>query len=329
MRKILAVIGTRPQILKLDPKLADVVVNTSQHFDDVMAGQHLKARKIIPKYNLGLTSDKTGVMMDKIRGILQKEKPDIVVVYGDTNSTAAGSWAAAYENIPLAHIEAGLRSGDISMPEEINRKIADVLASWRFCPTDLAYENLVNEGLGENSTMVGDPLFDSLNDFVPVKTRKDRRTYNYCTIHRQENRDPERLKSILSAIGRSGKKTIFPVHPSIRRIIKANKIKIPKNVELLKPISRKESLEYLVNASKCITDSGGIQREAYWTTVPCIVLRSVTEWQETVDDTWSILTGANEERILDAILNFKPSWAPRHFPRFGANEKIRHILKNA
>lgn len=325
--KILGVFGTRPQALKIDPKLCDVWVNTGQHWDDDLVGQHLKARKILPKYNLNLTSDETGVMMDKIRVILRKERPDIVVVYGDTNSTAAGAWAGALENIPVAHIEAGLRSGDNSMPEEINRKIADLLASWKFCPTTQAYNNLLKENLGQQAFIVGDPLFDSLDEYIPIKDLKNKRKYIFATIHRQENDTKEHLRDIFSALGRIDEPVILPLHPRIRRSLKRWRIKIPKNVELLKPLSRKESLEYTTNARLVITDSGGVQREAYWTTVPCVVLRNTTEWTETVDEGWATLVGANEERILDAIKNFKPKQWPQSFPKFGANKKIISILR--
>lgn len=325
--KILGFIGTRPQALKADPQLLDVVVNSGQHWDDAMDGQHLRDMKIRPKYNLRCTSEETGKMIDLLRPILRREKPDIVVVYGDTNTTAAGALAAAWENIPLAHIESGLRSGDTSMPEEVNRIIADRLATWKFCPSLAAYDNLLKENVGTQAFVVGDPLFDSLKKYVPVKARKDRRQYVFATIHRKENQTEEALKNILLAFKEYGERVVLPLHPGTHRIIKKLRLKVSKNVEVLKPLSRKETLEYITNAKLVVTDSGGIQREAYWIVIPALILRTVTEWPETVEDGWATLVGSNTERILDGLKNFKPSGAPMHVPKYGANEKIRFYLK--
>lgn len=326
MAKVLGIVGTRPQLLKVDPLLCDVIVNTGQHYDDDMAGQHLRQRKIKPKYNLGIDSENIGKMIDAIRDVIKRESPEIVVVYGDTYSTAAGALAASWEGVPVAHVEAGLRCGDMSVPEEINRIIADRLSSWRFCPTALAMNNLLNESLGDNTHMVGDPLFDSLKEVLPTKKTKDYQKFILVTVHRRENLQKENLTNIIGALGKSGERVIFPMHPHTRRILKKFNIKIPKNIEVIKPVGRKEMVKLTTNAKKVVTDSGGLQREAYWFLVPSVLLREACEWMEIVEDGYSIMTGANELRILEALSVPHPHRAIRYLPKYGANEKIRRIL---
>lgn len=322
---ILAIIGTRPQILKVDPNTVDVVVNTSQHYDDELAGQYFRERKIKPKYNLGLSSDETGLMIDKLRKILQKEKPDKVLVYGDTNSTLAGSIAAAYENIPFGHVEAGVRSGDTSMLEEINRIVADRLATYRFCPDLPAYDNLLKEGLEQNTMIVGDSLFDTLIDYLPIRKRKDKGQYIFASIHRRENMN-ENLVSIFNALERTNKKVYFSLHPHTKRVIKKLRIKVGKNIEIIKPQNRKKTLEYISNAHIVVSDSGGVLRESYWCLVPCVVPRTITEWDYIRQEGWAAVVGANEEKILSAIMTLHPTTQPQHFPKQGANEKIKYYL---
>lgn len=325
-RKILAVIGTRPQIIKVDPTLIDVLINTSQHFDNELAGIHFKENKIKPKYNLNCSSDETGLMIDKIRPILKKEKPDVVVVYGDTNSTLAGTIAAAYENIPIAHIEAGLRSGDMTMKEEVNRIVADRLSFWKFCPTKKSIENLYQEGLGGNCFPVGDMLFDSMCKYLPIKRTKDYRKYVFMTIHREENDNEENLKNIIESLESIKMPVIFPIHPRTHRTIKKYKINIPKNVKLMKPIGRKETLSLINNAKFVITDSGGVVREAYWSTVHSFVVRGSLEWSEIIEDGWATLVPAKKDVLIKEFQKEIPHQAPTNFPRGGAQEKIKQIL---
>lgn len=323
---ILSIVGTRPQIFKLDPKLSDVIVNTSQHYDEEMAGQHFKEMKIKPKYNLNCTSDEIGKMIDKCREVIKKEKPDIGLVYGDTYSTLAGAMAFSLENIPFGHVEAGLRSHDKSIPEETNRIITDVLAKWKFAPTHLAMRNLLEEGLGQNAHHIGDPLFWSFNYFLPLKKTKDFGKYIFATIHRRENLESENLKEILEGFGLIKDKIYFPIHPHTKRIIKKNRLKIPRNVEVVKPQSRKNTLEKIHNSKLVITDSGGIQREAYWMFRHSLIIRLVTEWMDIVEGGWSTLVPANARRIAEmASKEWKHSTIVE-MPKSNPYSQIKEIL---
>lgn len=326
--KILGVIGSRPQIIKADPELLDVVVNTSQHYDDEMAGQHFRDRKIKPKYNLGLDSGHKGEMVDCLQPILEKEKPDIVVVYGDTFSTMAGTLAAAYNATPIAHVEAGLRSYDMAMPEEVNRITADRLATWRFCPTVESYNNLTAEGLGLNSFVVGDSLFDTMKPYLPLKKMKDYQQFAFCSIHRRENLTELNLSEIMDGLGRLPRKTVFPIHPHTHRIIKKFGIKIPKNVEVKKPMSRRDTLTHVSNCRYVVTDSGGLQREAYWMTKHSYIIRPVTEWTNIVASGWATLLPANAEVIArEAEVIREHLTTPEVSKISGADARIRRILR--
>lgn len=327
MRKILSVIGTRPQLLKLDPTLADVIINSGQHYDNELWGQHLKEAKIKPKYNLGLDSDNVGLMIDKIRPILRTEEPDIVVVYGDTYSTVAGALAAAWEGIPVAHIEAGLRSGDMTMPEEINRVVADRLSSYKFCPTHTAIMNLRNEGLGDNTFHVGDPLLQNLKNFMPLKKRKDFGTYVLMSIHRQENLTKENLVEILEGVGAYGKPVLFPIHPHTRRLLKKYRIKVPKNIEVVKPLTRAKTLDRVFNSAFVITDSGGLQREAYWMLRHVYIIRTSTEWPEIIDRGWGTLLPANAKRIAEEIVAERRHLNAPELLAVNPHKEIRRVLK--
>jgi len=325
-KKILSVIGTRPQIFKLDPDLSDVIVNTGQHYDSDMDADHVKEMKLKIKYNLGCTSDEVGKMIDKLREVLQKEKPDVVLVYGDTYSTLAGSIAASLENIPSGHVEAGLRSFDKSMPEETNRIVADVLAYWRFAPSHGAMRNLLEEGLGRNSYHSGDPLFWSFNYFVPIEKTKDYNKYVFCTIHRRENLTPENLKEIMEGLGQLEGGVLFPMHPHTRRILKKNNIKIPKTVKIMKPQLRRKTLEMIYNARLIITDSGGIQREAYWMMKHSLCIRAVTEWTEILEKGYTTLVPPNAERIADMGNSAYRHHAEVELPRNNPYKIIKEVL---
>jgi UDP-GlcNAc3NAcA epimerase len=325
-RKILSIVGTRPQIFKIYP-YSNVVVNTGQHYDEDMCDQHFKEMKCKPKYNLNCTSDEIGKMIEKCQEVIRKEKPDVVLVYGDTYSTLAGAVAASLEGIPIGHVEAGLRSHDKTMPEETNRIVADVLASWRFAPTHYAMDNLLNEGLGENSYHVGDALFWSLNRFLPLKYTKERNAFIFASIHRRENLEPENLKEIFKGLEMSGEKIYLPLHPHTHRVIKKYRIKVPKNVEVVKPQSRKITLGKIHNSKMVITDSGGVQREAYWLLKHSIIVRANTEWQEIVDKGWATLVSPNAVKISEALkATYKHLDAP-DFTKLNPYEKIKDIIE--
>ena len=324
-KKICSIVGGRPQIFKIDPKLSEIIVNTEQHYDDDMAGVHFRDMKIVPKYNLGCTSDEIGKMIDECRKVLQKEKPDIVLVYGDTYSTLAGAVASSLENIPIGHVEAGLRAHDKSLPEETNRIVADVLATYRFAPCHLAVRNLQEEGLGEGTYFVGDTLFWSMNYFTPLAKRKNYGKYIFASIHRRENLEPDVLKEILEGLGKVGP-VYLPLHPHTRRIIKKNKLKIPKNIEVVKPQPRKRTLEKIYNSRLVITDSGGIQREAYWIGKHSLIVRTTTEWMEIVGNGWATLVPASAKRIEDAAKQKYQHAVMPDIPRHNPFKEIAGVL---
>lgn len=325
-KKILSIIGGRPQVFKIDPSLSDVFVNTGQHYDDDMCGRHLRDMKCKPKYNLGCTSEEVGKMIDKCREVLRKERPDIVLVYGDTYSTLAGTIAASLENIPIGHVEAGLRSFERESPEETNRIVADRLATWRFAPTHFAMDNLFNEGLGEGSYHVGDSLFWSLNRFLPLKYGKDRGQYVFATIHRRENLTKENLSEIVRGMGLIAEHIIFPVHPHTKRLLKKYRIKIPANVEIVLPLSRKETLTKIHNAKYVITDSGGVQREAFWLLKHSYIIRKVTEWTDILEKGWGTLVPPIAERLAMEAQTPRVHKDAPDFIKINPYEKIKEIL---
>lgn len=322
--KIFTIVGARPSFIKIDPEIPNqVIVHTGQHYDYKMSKVFFQGMKLpTPEYNLKCTE--IGKMIDKLLQLLSKEKPDLVIVIGDTNSALAGALAASMANIKVAHIEAGLRSYDMTMPEEKNRVLIDRISYLLFCPNNAAALNLMKEGTKENVFVVGDPLFDSMGRFMPIPKSRNYQKYNLLTTHRNFNVDnPERLQSVLDAIGESGVQTIFPVHPRTRKMLK-NIVKLPENLVFKPPQGYKQMLALISNAKKVITDSGGVQREAYWMNVPVIILRENTEWNEIVGRRGGILVGTDKARILDAILNFRG--AVNSPPEANVNKRIREIL---
>jgi UDP-N-acetylglucosamine 2-epimerase (non-hydrolysing) len=300
----------------------NIVIHTGQHYDYEMDGLFFEQLGIPePDYNLGIKSNKqgeqTGKMLMAIEEILIKEKPDIVLIFGDTNSTVAGALATSKLHIPLAHVEAGLRSYDKTMPEEINRIIADRVSDILFCPSDVAINNLKKEGIEKNVYLTGDVMYDSLllssdkiDDSVLKKNNLEKDNYMLLTVHRQSNTDnKQNLKNIIEALLESEEKIVFPLHPRTKKMIeKFNLLDMIKNSNILvmKPVGFLEMLTLEKNANKIITDSGGIQKEAYFFNKPCITLRNNTEWTETVEDGWNVLVGSDKEKIIYAIKSFNP-----------------------
>ena len=269
--KIITIIGTRPQFIKLIPDLGTILIDTGQHYDDEMSKNFISELGIKkPDYSLGETS--LSGMIYKLIPILKKEKPDLVIVYGDTRSTLAGAISAKELKIKLAHIEAGVRCYDNSLPEENNRKIVDHLSDYLFCPTEEAVANLHKEGIEKNVFFVGDVLYDRFLEY------RSQGRYVLVTIHRQENVNKERLQEIINSL-KPYKKVVFPVHPRTRKCIEESGIKVPDNILLVAPFGYGESLRHIQSAELVITDSGGVQREAYWCGVPCQVLREKSEWK--------------------------------------------------
>ena len=299
-----------------------------------------------PDYYLGIGSGthgyQTGEMIKRIEEVLIKEKPDLVLVYGDTNSTLAGALAAVKLHIKIAHIEAGLRSFDKRIPEEVNRILTDHISDLLFCPTETAVKNLYNEGIKNGVYLTGDVMFDVLLTNIQIAERNSKilkelclksRGYYLATVHRAENTDNRKnLENIINAFIESGELIVFPVHPRTVKFLKVyklfDKIKKADNILLIKPVGYLDMLMLEKNAKKILTDSGGVQKEAYLLKIPCITLRDRTEWIETVEDGWNILVGACKEKIIKAIKEFEPNGETYSY-RFGdgrAGKKIVEIL---
>jgi UDP-N-acetylglucosamine 2-epimerase len=343
--RVLSVVGARPQFVKaamvsrvLRKKHEEILLHTGQHYDYEMSKAFFDVMSIPePDYNLGVGSGPHGWQIAKmlagIEEVHLKVKPDCVLVYGDTNSTLAGALAAAKLHVSVAHVEAGLRSFNMSMPEEVNRRLTDHISSILFCPTSTAVKNLKNEGIRENVHLVGDVMYDAALAFEKVKSdilarlRLKPKGYYLLTVHRASNTDrKENLKAVLDAL--AGLRVIFPAHPRTMKLLKEHKLRTPANVKIIKPVNYVESIHLIKNAKKLLTDSGGMQKEAYFFGVPCITLREETEWVETVKDGWNTLTGPDEKKIRQAIKNFEPSGKrPSSYGDGRASEKLVRILE--
>jgi UDP-GlcNAc3NAcA epimerase len=330
--KIVSIVGARPQFIKaaavsreLRAQHAEILVHTGQHYDYEMSGVFFDGLGIPPPdVNLGVGSGshakQTGAMLKGIEDVLVAEKPDCLLVYGDTNSTLAGALAAAKLCIPVAHVEAGLRSFNRGMPEEINRVVADHLSDVWLCPSDTAAGNLASEGITTNVHVVGDVMLDVLNWAKDRLARNPPETlgamarlgltkgsYLLATVHRSENTDHvSRLAPILHAFNALDERVVFPVHPRTRKAIAEADCRVEPHVHLIDPVGYLEMVELTSAARLILTDSGGLQKEAYWLGIPCITLREETEWVETVEAGWNALAGSDSTRILDAVRSFTP-----------------------
>jgi UDP-N-acetylglucosamine 2-epimerase len=323
--KILTVVGARPQFIKCAPvsrslkgRAEEVLVHTGQHYDANMSAVFFSDLGITePKYNLAVGSgthgEQTGEMLCGIERVLLSEKPDRVLVYGDTNSTLAGALAAAKLNVPVAHVEAGLRSFNRRMPEEINRVLADHVSDLLFCPTDTAVANLRAEGITGGVYLTGDVMYDALVQHVMTAREKstvlgrlglEPRGFLLATVHRAENTDQEgNLSGILGALAdlaTEGRTVVFPVHPRTAGKMKTAGL-APSGLRMIEPVSYLDMLRLEESAALVLTDSGGIQKEAAWLGTPCVTLREETEWPETVKAGWNRLTGVGRELIISAV----------------------------
>lgn len=347
-KKILSVVGARPQFIKLAPvanllkdKYDHIILHTGQHYNKNMSDFFFKDLKIPkPKYNLGIRSlthgKQTAEMIIETEKILLKEKPSLVIVYGDTNSTLAGSVAASKLNIKIVHIEAGLRSFNRIMPEEINRVLTDHSSDYLFAPTKTAMDNLKNEGLARRSFLTGDIMVDSIKENISYSLKKsdvlrkiNSSGYYLLTLHRPYNVDnTETLNKILTELDKIGKEIIFPIHPRTEKKLKKKNKDSYRNIKFFSPLGYFDFLALETNAEKIITDSGGIQKEAYILKKPCITLRSETEWTETVKSGWNILINPNtESNFAEKIKSFSPK--NKHGDLFGNNvaKKMLKIIK--
>lgn len=316
--KVVTVIGARPQFIKASPVskrfatspgVTEVLVHTGQHHDANMSDVFFDELEIErPKWHLGIAGGThgamTGRMLEAIEGVLLEEQPDWVLVYGDTNSTLAGALAAAKLHVPIAHVEAGLRSFNRRMPEEVNRVLVDHLSSKLFAPTRTAVENLAREGLGAELThLVGDVMYDTVRHFGPVSERRTRvledlglspNGYVLATVHRAENTDdPKRLTTIVDELVALAESlpVVFPLHPRTRKLLEAGGAleKVLAALVVTDPLGYMEMMALERNAAVIATDSGGVQKEAYFHEVPCVTLRDETEWTELVATGWNRL----------------------------------------
>ena len=370
MIKIVTIIGARPQIIKaaalsrviknnFSDKIKEVIVHTGQHYDDNMSQVFFDELGIpSPDYNLGVGSGKHGAqtakMIEGIEEILIKENPDYLVVYGDTNSTLAGAIAASKIHIPIAHIEAGLRSFNKAMPEEINRICCDHCSTMLFSPTLTGYNNLINEGFNPENKKTftadnpgiyhcGDVMYDNSLFFGSTDNRQrttdifQKDDYILCTIHRNNNTDePKRLNAIVRALIKLSeeKDIIIPLHPRTKKLLNVNLDSATydtfinnSRIHITEPVSFLEMISLEKNASLVLTDSGGVQKEAYFFKKPCIIMRSETEWKEIVEVGAAIIADADEERIIEAYHHFKDNDAIE-FPEIFGDGRAAEFICN-
>lgn len=320
--KILTILGARPQFIKAGSvsreiakykNIEEIIVHTGQHYDANMSDIFFDEMKISkPNYFLGIGGKShgamTGQMIEKIEEVALKENPDWIMVYGDTNSTLAGAIVASKLHVKLAHIEAGLRSFNMKMPEEVNRILTDRVSNILFCPTTSAVENLQKEGydnfdcsvIQSGDVMQDGAIFYKKLALKPVFTMKE--DYILCTIHRAENTDDEiRLRNIFEALNEIGKEKqiVLPLHPRTKKIVSSLQLNI-ENLTIMEPVGYLEMVWLIDNCSLVMTDSGGLQKEAYFFKKNCITLRDETEWVELVNKGFNVLVGADKEKILEA-----------------------------
>lgn len=330
--KLLTIVGARPQFIKAaavskaiaraqhdHPDLESVLVHTGQHYDFSMSKVFFEQLGLpTPDVNLAVGSGghgtQTGRMLEKIEETLLEHRPDVVIVYGDTNSTLAGALAAAKLHMPIAHVEAGLRSFNRRMPEEINRVLTDHVSRWLFCPTSIACDNLRAEGVTNGVDLVGDVMYEltmmATRDVeVPAKLRQaglPSRSYALATIHRAENTDDAaRLRAILGAISTLSEEVpvVLPMHPRTASTMERLGVTLGERVLTIAPLGYLEMAAAEAHARLILTDSGGVQKEAYWLGVPCVTVRDETEWVETLEEGRNILAGGTcERRITDACI---------------------------
>lgn len=356
--KVLTVVGARPQFIKAavvsraipvfneshhrDRRIQEVMVHTGQHYDDNMSAVFFQELNMPePAHHLGVGSgshgQQTARMLERLEPVMERERPDLVLVYGDTNSTLAGSLAAGKVRIPVAHVEAGLRSYNRAMPEEINRVVTDHLSALLFCPTDRAVKNLSCEGIVTGVHRVGDVMYDSL---LYNLARADRRAgvlaelglqqgqYGLATIHRAESTDrPETVTGILSSLGRLGLPIVVPLHPRTRAVLDAAGVgHVSGPVRLIAPVSYHEMLILERHARLILTDSGGVQKEAFLLGIPCVTLRNETEWVETVEAGWNRVAGTAPDAVEAAARLALEAVCPERGQPYGDGHAAEAIL---
>jgi UDP-GlcNAc3NAcA epimerase len=339
--KVLSVVGNRPQFIKSGPVsvalrdagIDEVVLHTGQHYDRALSDVFFEELGLAqPAYRLDLHTADPEAMRPGIAGALEHERPDWTLVYGDTNSTRAGAEAAAAAGVSLAHVEAGLRSGDLSMPEEHTRIAVDRVAALLLCPDARSREVLRGEGVPGRIEVVGDVMADASFRLAPIARERsailaelgvEPRTYVVATIHRQANVQPERLARIVDGLGRLAEPVLFPAHPRTRSLL----VDVPANVRVLEPLGYLDMAALASQARVIVTDSGGLQKEAYWYGVPCVTARPSTEWKDTVELGANALVDDDPKRLAAAVRSAR---MPEHLPPlYGdghASEKVAAAL---
>jgi UDP-GlcNAc3NAcA epimerase len=346
--KVLTVVGARPQFIKAAPVRralesgghTEILVHTGQHYDDALSAAQFRDLELAsPHINLGIGSgrhgEQTAQMLARLEAVIIEQTPDWVLVYGDTNSTLAGALAAAKLHVPLAHVEAGQRSFNRCMPEEINRVLTDHVSDLLLCSTPTAVANLAAEGIRSPAHMVGDVMIDALawmleRAQVPGARARLGLTsggYLMATVHRAENTDNlDRLRAILTAFNELREPLVFPVHPRTRTMIERIDWTPAPHVQLIEPVGYREMIELQRDARLILTDSGGMQKEAYFLRVPCVILRDETEWVEIVDAGWAMLAGAESQRIQSAVRSLRPD--SEHTPLHGDGHAARRCVEH-
>lgn len=338
MIKIVTIVGARPQFIKAAAvsrvirdqfanRVQEALVHTGQHFDENMSKVFFEELDIPkPKYNLEISGGQhgamTGRMLEAIENVLLAERPDWVLIYGDTNSTLAGALAAAKLHIPVAHVEAGLRSFNMRMPEEVNRIISDRVSSKLFCPTDVAVRNLAAEGITEGVSNVGDVMYDVALHYREQARQKSnvlsrlnlkKSQFVLATCHRAENTDePKRLEQIVEGLAMLSSKltVVIPMHPRTRKLLDEHGIMdLLTGVKLVDPLPFLDMVALEQAAKVILTDSGGVQKEAFFYGIPCVTMRDETEWTETIDSGWNTLVGADAEKIVTAVIGARSGFS--------------------
>jgi len=321
--RVLSVVGNRPQFVKSAPLseafrnagIDEVVLHTGQHYDPELSQAFFDELELAPpahrlEAGSGTHAQQTARMLPGIEDAIRAEEPDVVLVSGDTNSTLAGGLVAAKLQVPVAHVEAGLRSFDRRMPEEVNRVLVDALASALFAPSDVAVANLRREGIVEGVRQVGDVMGDANRRLAPLA--RDRSTaladagvepgaYVVLTLHREANTTAEPLRAVAAGLAAHEEPVVFPAHPRTTAALAAGAIDLPAHVRVLPPLGYLDFAALASQARVVATDSGGIQKEAYWYGVPCVTLRDTTEWVETIEAGWNRLVGTDPARIAAAL----------------------------
>jgi UDP-GlcNAc3NAcA epimerase len=339
--KVFTVVGNRPQFIKAAPLSAamrdagiqEVVLHTGQHWYHVMSQVFFDQLGLAePRYRLDLHTAEVDQMQPQIAARIADESPDLVLVYGDTNSTLAGARAAADASIPLAHVEAGLRSGDLTMPEEHTRIEVDRLAWLLFCPDDRSRGNLEHEGVLGRIYVVGDVMADASRLFGPIARAAfpvphGPRTYVIVTIHRHANVEHPRLGRIVDGLNRIDEMVVFPVHPRTRARMQEANLALGQHVRLIEPLSYLELASLASQARVIVTDSGGLQKEAYWYGVPCVTVRPSTEWVDTVAIGANVLVDDDPDALAEAVATASmPENRPVLYGDGHASERIAQVL---